>query len=71
MNSDYTPLGWTETDYATSSNYNPHGLNNDKTDHMLKSSQTGARLNREGELDFGEAHIYDFRLAKNEVVYGD
>jgi hypothetical protein len=71
MSNDYVPMGWTAANYTTHADYNPHGLNNDKKDHMIKSSQMAARLNREGELDFGEAHIYDYRLAQNEVVYGD
>ena len=71
MNNDYVPLGWTETEYKTDANYNPHGLNDDKADHIVKSNMMKARIENEQELDFGEAHIYDFRLANNEVVYGD
>ena len=71
MNNDYVPLGWTETEYKTDANYNPHGLNDDKADHIVKSNAMKARIENAQELDFGEAHIYDFRLANNEVVYGD
>lgn len=68
-NDKYVPLGWTETEYSTAGEYNPHGLNNDKPDHLQKAR--AVRSNPEGELDFGEAYIYDFRLANNEVVHGD
>jgi hypothetical protein len=71
MNNDYVPLGWTETEYKTSANYNPHGLNDDKADHIVKSNQMKVRIDQEQELDFGEAYIYDYRLANNEVIYGD
>ena len=71
MNNDYVPLGWTETEYKTDAGYNPHGLNDDKADHMVKQTQMEGRIHRGEELDFGEAYIYDFRLANNEVVYGD
>ena len=72
MNNDYVPLGWTETEYKTDANYNPHGLNNDKTDNVKTWLGKGPAMEHQGaELDFGEATIHDFRLANNEVVYGD
>jgi hypothetical protein len=73
MNNDYVPLGWeaAPTNYNTAADYNPHGLNDDKADHMVKSAAMFAKLDSEQELDFGEAHIYDYRLRDNEVVYGD
>jgi hypothetical protein len=71
MNNDYVPLGWTETEYKTNASYNPHNLNDDKADHIVKSNMMKARIENEQELDFGEAYIYDYRLANNEVIYGD
>jgi predicted aconitase with swiveling domain len=84
MNNDYVPLGWEAAPNTpsvstigsiviteTAADYNPHGLNNDKADHMVKSAAMFAKLDSEQELDFGEAHIYDYRLKDNEVVYGD
>ena len=71
MNNDYVPLGWSEKEYKTDAAYNQHGLNDDKADQLIKSQQMRGRIDNEQELDFGEAYIYDYRLANNEVIYGD
>lgn len=71
MNNDYVPMGWDAKEYKTAAGYNPHGLNDDKADHMIKTNVMRAGIDNEKELDFGEAHIYDYRLLNNEVVHGD
>jgi hypothetical protein len=71
MSNDYVPMGWTAAEYNTDADYNPHGLNNDKADQLIKSRQMYGRIDNEQSLDFGEATIHDFRIANNEVVYGD
>ena len=84
MNNDYVPLGWEAAPSTpsvptigsiviteTAADYNPHGLNNDKADHMVKQMQMAKNFDAGAELDFGEATIHDYRLQNNEVVYGD
>ena len=84
MNNDYVPLGWEAAPNTpsvstigsiviteTAADYNPHGLNNDKADHMVKQMQMAKNFDAGAELDFGEATIHDYRLQNNEVVYGD
>ena len=84
MNNDYVPLGWEAAPSTpsvstigsiviteTAADYNPHGLNNDKADHMVKQMQMAKNFDAGAELDFGEATIHDYRLKDNEVVYGD